>query len=204
LFLGTPFEMLPLCSALFLLVSAAVTQIPQEKSVVADRAREARLAELRERAKARIEQERTRFSPAEVEDIEARYRSAHESSVGESMFLRWPGGAEILLDLIRTYPTSNRAGCATLELARQAKSPERERYLQQAINRYSDAWFETGVQVGALARGLLAMHYAGLDRFDEAERLAAELVRDYPGSIDDAGAPLDDVLEGLRLLRPRR
>ena len=196
--------MSPLCCAVILVLSAAIQQTPAtpDRNAAADRTRDARLTQVRERAKARLELERSRFSPAELEDIEARYRSAHELTVGEVMFLR-PVGAEILTDLIRTYPTSNRAGCATLELARHAKSPERERYLRQAITRYSDAWFETGVQVGALARGLLAMHYAGLGRFDEAERLAAELVRDYPGSIDDAGAPLDELPDGLRLLRVR-
>ena len=48
---------------------------------------------------------------------------------------------------------------------------------------------------------LLAVQLAGLGDFDEAERLATEVVTMFPGSIDDSGAPLDDVLEGIRLLR---
>jgi hypothetical protein len=89
-----------------------------------------------------------------------------------------------------------------LELARLSSGNERERYLKRAIADHDDAWFEDGAQVGPLARALLAMYYAELDRFDEAERLATEIVTRYPGSIDSGGGSLDDVLPALKLLRP--
>jgi hypothetical protein len=69
---------------------------------------------------------------------------------------------------------------------------------------HSNAWCESGVQVGALARAKLAVHQAGLGQFDEAERLAQEVLAQFPGAIDESGAPLDDVLEGIRLLRAGR
>ena len=153
---------------------------------------------LRLKAHAHIEAERSRFSEFELTDIEARYRSAH----GEQLrFIRRPEGVAILEELIERYPGSNRAGCAVLELARLSSGVTRERYLRKAIANHSGAWFETGVQVGALARAMLAVHLAGLERFDEAERVAAELLTMFQGSIDDSGAPLDDVLESIRLLR---
>ena len=166
----------------------------------AERAREERLARLREQARIRLEQDRTRFTAAEFADIESRYRSAFLNDL--PMFAA-PGGTEILAELIRLYPTSNRAGCAALHV-RRGQGVDRELRLKQIIADYSDAWCESGVQVGALARALLAVHYVELDRFDEAERLAAEVSARYPGSIDDAGAPLDDLLNGLRLLRVRK
>jgi hypothetical protein len=153
---------------------------------------------LRLKAHAHIESERTRFSEFELTDIEARYRSAH---VEQLRFVRRPEGVAILRELIERYPGSNRAGCAVLDLARLSSGATRERYLRKAIANHSDAWFETGVQVGALARAMLAVHLAGLERFDEAERVAAELVTMFPGAIDDSGASLDDVLESIRLLR---
>jgi hypothetical protein len=108
----------------------------------------------------------------------------------------------MLEELIERYPGSNRAGCAVLELARLSSGATRERFLRKAMANHSEAWFETGVQVGALARAMLAIHLAGLERFDEAEQVATELVTQFPGSIDDSGAPLDDVLASIKLLRP--
>lgn len=59
-----------------------------------------------------------------------------------------------------------------------------ERYPKDAIATYGDAWFETGVQVGALARGMLAVHLLGLDRSGEVEQIAEELVTMFAGAID--------------------
>ncbi len=115
--------------------------------------------------------------------------------------MRRPDGIKTLQELIGRYPRSNRAGCALLELARLSSGTMREQYLRQAIAAHSDAWFENGVQVGALARATLAVDLAALERFDEAERVAAELVAMFPGAIDDSGATLDVVLKSIRLLR---
>jgi hypothetical protein len=161
--------------------------------------RNEKLAALRAKAQERLEQDRLLYSDRELRDIEARYRSAHQEMV--PVFLK-PGGAPILEDLVANYPKSTRAGCAVLELAQQSKGEVRKRYLDLAIASHGDAWCANGVQVGALARALLAMSYAERDRFDEAERVAREMQRLFPGAVDSAGAPLDNLLEGIRLLRP--
>jgi hypothetical protein len=57
------------------------------------------------------------------------------------------------------------------------------------------------VQVAALSRAMLAVHLAGLEKFDQAEALARELVTRFPGAIDHSGATLDNTLEAIRLLR---
>jgi hypothetical protein len=161
-----------------------------------DRAR--RVAILRAKAKEHIEEESKVYSDVELQDIERRYRSAHDDAF--PMLLK-SSAVAILHHLIERYPMSNRSGCAVLDLAQLSRDEAREHYLKQAIANYSHAWCESGVQVGALARAQLAVFYAGLQRFDEAERLAAEVSVMFPGAIDSAGAPLDDLLLGIRLLR---
>jgi len=155
-------------------------------------------ASLRLRAQARIEADRALFTDSELTDIETRYRSAHLEGPA---LVRVIEGPQILRDLAQRYPRSNRAGCAVLELAQLSTGVARERYLREAIAAHSDAWFESGVQVGALARAMLALHLAALERFDDAEQVAAELVERFPGAIDQSGATLDDTLSSIKLLR---
>jgi hypothetical protein len=160
--------------------------------------RTARMDALREAARRHIAQDRTIYSPSEVDDIEARYRSAHRQDPPQ---LPRSDAAPILQDLVAAYPKSQRSGCAVLQLARMVPSTERERYLRRAITSHGDAWCESGVQVGALARALLAVELAGAGKFDDAERLATEVATMFPGAIDDSGAPLERLLEGIRLLK---
>jgi hypothetical protein len=160
--------------------------------------RTVRLDALRQAARRHIAQDRTIYSPSEVDDIEFRYRSAHRQDLP---MLPRPEAAGILRDLVTAYPKSQRSGCAVLELARLAPSAERERHLRTAITSHGGAWCESGVQVGALARALLAVEHAGAGKFDDAERLAAEVATMFPGAIDDSGAPLERLLEGIRLLK---
>jgi hypothetical protein len=164
--------------------------------------REQAILALRQRARARMEAEAVAFSAAELADIEARYASAYTSN-GLFSFLRLPGAEQILEDLVQRYPRANRSGCSLLQLAQQTSGARREAALRRAIRFDGDAWFENGVQVAALARALLAVHLAGLDRFDEAEQVAAELVTRFPGAIDQTGATLDDTLAAIKLLRGR-
>jgi hypothetical protein len=186
------------CHLLALCVAGAQTAqvLPLTTELAVSRA--VRVEALRAKAKKQIEQERAIYSARELEDIEARYRAAHREDF--PMFLR-RDAAPILLQLIADYPKSNRSGCAVLHLARLASGEDLERYLKHAIGNHGDAWCESGVQVGALARARMAVHYAALEKFDEAERLAEELATLFPGAIDESGASLDDVLEAVRLLR---
>jgi hypothetical protein len=160
-------------------------------------AREAKLALLRSKAYQRASDDSRVYSNQELRDIEMQYQATRLAGL-----LTARDAGPRLQELVEKYPRSNRAGCAVLELARLASGNERERYLKLAIADHDDAWFEDGAQVGPLARALLAMYYAELDRFDDAERLATEIVTHYPGSIDSGGGSLDDVLPALKLLRP--
>jgi hypothetical protein len=154
--------------------------------------REKQLAALRLRAQDRLAQDLSWYSAAELREIEAQYVSIP------------PTRRQTLETLVANYPRSNRAGCAVVELARMSAGDVRERYLKIAIDEHADAWFENGTQVGPFAMALLAVHYAGLDRLTEAERLAGEISARYPGSVDSTGASLDEMLPALKLLKPRK
>ena len=159
--------------------------------------RDRQLAALRLKAENRVAEDLTGSSPTELLDIEAdrSTRLAQTSLPDRSR-------RKVLEVLAARYPRSNRAGCAAVELAQMSTGDVREQYLKKAIDQHPDAWFETGAQVGPLAMALLAMHYAGLDRLPEAEKLAADLLLRYPGSVDSSGAPLDELPAGLKSLRP--
>jgi hypothetical protein len=165
---------------------------------IVEQTSEERLSARRSEARAHMDAEKDLFSTEELAEIEALYSSAHESLVG---FVRGSEGQAILQMLIQRYPRSNRAGCAVLELARRASGAERARQLRVAIANHSSARFENGVQVGAMARAMLAVHLAGTGQFDEAERLANEVDRMFPGAIDERGASLNGLAESIRLLR---
>ena len=190
-----------LAGSLFLAQAPATPQDTRAVAAMAqDTAREARLATLREKARQRLADDARWYGPDELRDIEWRYQSAHPT---------WPrlpaeDKRPQLIALIEKYPRSTRAGCALIELAYGATGEGKQQYLETAIRRHGDAWCENGAQVGANARALLATHYAGLDRYDDAERLAREIAERFPGSVDWAGAPLDDLLPALKLLRPSK
>jgi hypothetical protein len=195
--------MLPI-SSLVLVGAIAMTQAvpipPEHRTAITaqQRARDEKLAALREKARQRLAEDARWYWPEEIRDIEARYRAAHDPIRG---FLL-PGGPPQLVELIGKYPRSTRSGCAALRLASGSTAEERERNLKSVIQLHSDAWCENGVQVGSLARAALAMRFVELDRYDEAERLASEVATRYPGSVDESGASLDEMVQAIRLLRP--
>ena len=67
------------------------------------------------------------------------------------------------------------APAAALKLALASPRGERETRLEAAIPQHGDAWCDGGTQVGALARAHLAIHSIERGRYEQAERLAAEI-----------------------------
>ena len=183
-------------------LAQAVPIPPEHRTAIAaqQRAREEKLAALREKARQRLADDARWYGPEELRDIEDRYRAAHQPFTPNLL----PGSRPQLVELVEKYPRSTRSGCAALQVARSSSAEERERSLETVIQLHSDAWCEDGVQVGSLARALLAMHFVGLERYDEAERLVSDVALQFPGSVDTAGAPLDDLLPALKLLRPSK
>lgn len=131
--------------------------------------------------KQRAAADRKHYSKEQLDEIEKMYQKANGNG--------WKTEeAKISLEkMIEMYPESNRAGCGTLYLAQWAKGEEREKLLKKAIEKYNDSFYGDGVQVGALARFLLANYYEDTGSKAEATALYAELEADYAEAIDHKG-----------------
>jgi len=97
---------------------------------------------------------------------------------------------ELLRELIKKYPKMNRAGCAALYLASDAKGSEREDLLKQAFERHEDCMYYDGVQVGAYARYKLAEIYNQEGNVEGARELMQYVNEHYPQAIDHEGKRL--------------
>jgi hypothetical protein len=162
-----------------------------EEELFGDAAPRARaLADLREKARARMHRDRGTFGPQTFKEIETLYQPANGN-------LRAPGVKERLLELVAKYPTANRSGCALLYLARISGNEEREALLKRAMAEHEDSWFGDGAQVGPFARVLLAQHYLDTGRRPEAAALARHV---HPDSVDHLGNLHVDTLRKLGLL----
>jgi hypothetical protein len=75
-----------------------------------------------------------------------------------------------------------------------AHREQREKLLEATIRHQGNAWCDEGTQVGALARAYLAVEYVERGRYEETERIAVEIASRYPGAINPAGAPIDDMI----------
>ena len=141
--------------------------------------------ELRERIKKRFEQDQTTYSREEFQEIENLYQIANK---------QWnsPEARESLKKLIDKYTKANRTGCAILYLGQMTSGEEKEKYLKQAIDGFSDCYYGNGVQVGAYARFHLANYYLQTGKKDEASVLFNELRKNYADAIDHKGRLLID------------
>jgi hypothetical protein len=149
---------------------------------------------LRSAAQARMQQDRATYGPAQVKEIEDLYQTANKD-------LKAPGATDTLKQLIHKYPKSNRAGCAALYLAQMSSGADREAYLKKAVADHSDARYGDGTQVGAFGRALLATYYANAGRTEDAQRVAAEVTKLFPGAVDHSGVRLADTLRRMKLVQ---
>ena len=139
---------------------------------------------LRLKFEKRMAQDSERYSLDQMRDAENLMRIADQL---------WssPEGRASLETLIKKYPDSNRAGCATLYVAQQSQGDQRATGLQSCIEKYNDCMYGDGVQVGAYARFLLALDYKQNGQPEKAEALFAELKTKYSDAIDHGGRMLD-------------
>lgn len=146
---------------------------------------------LQARAQERMRRDREMFSIEEMRQIEALYQSANRD-------MKAPGSRDVLRQLIEKYPRSNRAGCAALYLAVMTpEAADREKHFLDVVKNHADAMYGDGVQVGAMARAELVFMYTRNGRIAEAQKLAEEVDRLYPGAVDHRGRRLAD---GMRRL----
>lgn len=142
----------------------------------------------RAKAKERMRKDSQIYSKDELREIESLYQVANKQ-------WRTQEGKDSLQELITKYDKANRTGCALLYLGQMSKGKEREDYLKQAIENFSDCFYGDGVQVGAYARYYLAHHYKEAGESSQAAALLAEMEQQYPDAIDHKGRLLRDLIE---------
>ena len=134
-------------------------------------------------ASSRLQQDRRRFPRQDISDAEALYQVANKN-------WRSAEAKESLQKMIAKYPQFNRTGCGLLYLSQYARGEEREKYLKQAVEDYSDCFYGNGVQVGAFARYLLGHHYRDNGDVEKGNALLKEVVEKYPTSVTHKGDQL--------------
>jgi tetratricopeptide (TPR) repeat protein len=145
-----------------------------------------------QRARQRMRRDAETYSPGELHEIETLYQVANRN---------WqsPEAQESLKKLVEKYKRANRTGCAILYLGQMSRGDEQIAYFKQAIADYGDCFYGDGVQVGPMARFLLARAYlAGVESNEEnaekAKRLFDEIRKDYPEAVDHRGNSLVEQL----------
>lgn len=146
------------------------------------------VAEQRTKARKRMRKDADIYSGNELKEIENLYQVANKQ-------WRTEKGKNSLKELITKYDKANRTGCALLYLGQMSTGEEREEYLNQAIEGFSDCYYGDGVQVGAYARYHLAYHYRKAGDETKAAELFEELEKLYPNAINHKGKLLASMIE---------
>ena len=144
--------------------------------------------ELQAQAQQRMRRDSAKYTADQIGEAEQLYQVANKN-------WRSQAARDNLKTMIEKFPDLNRTGCATLYLGQMAKGDEREQYLKTAIEKFDDCFYGDGVQVGAFARYVLAVHYHDLKQFDKSKSLFDELIQKYPESIDHSGRLLSMDIE---------
>jgi hypothetical protein len=145
------------------------------------------LASLQKRAQNRMQMDAKKYTTTQLQEIEKLYQVANKQ-------YGTPAAKESLQTLVTTYKNANRTGCAVLYLAQMSKGKEKETYLLQAIEDFSDCWYGDGVQVGPYARFQLGLHYMETNKKDDAKKMFDRLKLSYPTSLDHQGKKLIDLI----------
>ena len=148
---------------------------------------------LHDRYMKRLAQDQGKYSQQQLREAEQLYLVGNR---------KWgtPEAIASLKTVVQKYPGINFTGEAELNLAQMSQGDERDQYLQDCIDNYSDCFYDDGVLVGAYARFLLAEDLQNNGEREKAEALFSEIKSEYPGAIDHAGNLLVDDLKANRKL----
>lgn len=141
----------------------------------------------RTQARERMRRDSEFYSRDELKEIETLYQVANKQWNTEE-------GKDSLKELISQYDKANRTGCALLYLGQMSKGEERESYLKQAIEDFSNCFYGDGVQVGAYARYYLAYYYKELGEEKQSTELFKEIREKYPNAINHKGKLLSAMI----------
>ena len=151
-------------------------------------AMETRRKALREKFDKKMAQDRTKYTDIQLSEAESLYQVANQ---------KWgtPEANDSLQAMIKKYPDINRTGCAVLYIAQKSEGAARAKYLQDCIEKYNDCMYGDGVQVGVLARFLLAADYQSKGEKEKAAALYSELKTKYAEAVDHGGNLLTDSIK---------
>ena len=139
----------------------------------------------RTKARERMRKDSAVYTREQLREIENLYQVANRK-------WRSQEGKDSLKQLIKKFDKANRTGCAMLYLGQMSKGKEKQKYLQKAIDDFSDCYYGDGVQVGAYARLHLAYYYKEKGEDKKAAKLFEEIASKYPDAIGHNGRPLSD------------
>ncbi len=140
-------------------------------------------------ARARAMQDSIKYNPAYIKKAEALYFKA-----SRLMRSNEPEALRLLDSLVTAYPQLNRAGCAQLYRAQLAEGAEKERLLNDCIDRFGDCYYFDGAQVGPLAMFKLGQYYIKEGKEDETRKLYERIKKEHPEAIDHSNQLLIDQL----------
>lgn len=140
---------------------------------------------LREIFENRMAADAKKYKPEQIREAEQLYQTMNKN-------WRSDEGKAALKKMIEKYPDINRTGCAELYLGQVSDGEEKAAHLQTAIDKHSDCMYGDGVQVGAYARYLLALHYKEKGDNTRANSLFDEIRKDYPLAVDHRGRSLEE------------
>ena len=135
--------------------------------------------------RARMSQDAAVYGRDGMREIERLYRTY--SSKAEN-------ADEALKSLIEKFPKANRTGCAVMYAAQHSRGEERIKWLNRAIEQYSDCVYGDGAQVGAYARWFLAREHMRKGDKSAAEKLYAEIRAKYPDAVTHKGKRFADLM----------
>lgn len=157
---------------------------------------QARFEQRRDKARAaarvRMRQDRGKYSPEVLSEVEELYQTANKD-------WRSPATIAALEKLINEYPDLNRTGCATMYLGQMSEGPQRSDYLTRAMTDFSDCYYGDGVNVGAYATYYLAVDHWRAGRYDDARPLIEKIKAEHPDAIDHRGRALVDMLKEMKM-----
>jgi TolA-binding protein len=146
-------------------------------------------------ARARMRQDRGKYSPEILGQVEQLYQTANKN-------WRSPQAVAALKKLINDYPDLNRTGCATLYLGQMSQGPEKIDHLTRAMTDFPDCYYGDGVNVGAYATFQLACYQWAQGNLDDANILIDKINTQYPDAIDHQGRALTELVSELQSETP--
>jgi hypothetical protein len=176
--------MKPILPLIFVLACAALPVVPlsaKEKDAPVSAAKLERIREKNVRAaREKMAADSKEYRQEEFAELEQMYQKGNANP-------RLPENHVFLKEVLEKFPKSNRAGCAALYLARYTRGEDQEKYLEMAIEKFSDCYYGDGTSVGAYARLIQGGMLQQKGKQSAAKKLFEEIRKDYAEATDHGG-----------------